>query len=406
MEVAMKKTACVTCFLFLLAGILMVASYPLTAQSAEPVKIGAILDITGHTTFIAPMLETGIKFRFDEAGWKAGGRPLELIIEDGASNLELTNSLAHKLVEKDKVNIMIGPLNHGFMIALEPYLAKNKVCEIDVTHMAPEIEAKDEWFFAPPGVAAQCGYYTGQYASELGYKTATILGADYVTGYQWTGAFAQGFEKNGGKVIGHAGWAPIGTVDYGPYLGSLKKADVFVAWTVPASTLVKQYYEFGLWKRMPFMLIYTNTVLDADLAELGKAGVGLVGSALYAPEINTTENHKFVAAFQKKYNRDPCEWDVVGYDAASVAVAALDSVNGDTTPEKLRDAIQKVKITLPTGPFSFSSSRYGIRPIYILKSGMVKDKAQWQIIREYPASTEALPIPPSSKKGAEALFLK
>jgi branched-chain amino acid transport system substrate-binding protein len=402
----MKRAAGVTCFIFLLAGILIVGFCPLSAQSADPVKIGAILDITGRTTFIGPMIENGIKLRFDEAGWKAGGRPLKLIVEDGASNLDLTNSLAHKLVEKDKVNIMIGPLNHGFMIALEPYLAQNKVPEIYLSQAAPEIEAKNEWFFAPPGVVAQCGYFTGQYAYELGYKTATILGADFVTGYQWSGAFAQGFEKNGGKVIGHAGWAPIGTVDYGPYLGSLKKADVFVGWTVPASTLVKQYYEFGLWNKMPFMLIYTNTVLDADLAELGKAGVGLVGATLYAPKINTPENHKFVAAFQKKYNHDPCEWDVIGYDAASVAVAALDSVKGDTTPEKLRDAIQNVKITLPTGPFSFSSSRYGIRTIYLVKSGMVKDKAQWQIIREYPANPEALPIPPSSKKGAEALFLK
>ena len=394
----MKKKPVITCLSFLAASLLIVAFCSPPAQSAEPVKVGAILDITGPVAFMGQMIQNGIKLRFDEAGGKVAGRPLQLITEDGASDLNLTNSEAHKLVEKDKVNIMIGPLNHDFMIALEPYLAENKIPEIYISQAAPEIEAKDKWFFAPPGVVAQCGYYTGQYAAELGYKTASVLGADFVTGYQWIGAFGQGFEGKGGKVTTHAGWAPIGTIDYAPYLANLGKSDVVAAWTVPSKFLVKQYNEFGMGKKMPFILIYTNEVPEADLVELGNAGVGLVGASLYTPRIDIPANQKFVAAFQKKYGHDPCEWDVIGYDAASVAVAALEATGGDTAPEKLRDAIQNVKITLPTGPFSFSPSRYGIRTIYMLKAEMVKGKAQWQIVRKYPAEPEKLPIPPSSKK--------
>jgi branched-chain amino acid transport system substrate-binding protein len=394
----MKRASITAGLIFSVIGVVTLAFCPQLARSAEPVKIGAIVDITGPVAFIGQLLQNGIKLRFDEAGWKGGGRQLQLISEDGASNLNLTNSLAHKLVEEDKVNIMIGPLNHDYMIALEPYLAENKVPEIYISQAAPEIEAQDEWFFAPPGVASQCGYYTGQYAYELGYRTATVLGADFVTGYQWVGAFTQGFEGKGGKVIAHAGWAPIGTVDYGPYLASMRKADVCAAWTVPAKFLVKQYYEFGLWKKMPLMLIYTNEVPEADLVELGKAGTGLVGAALYTPQIDTPANHKFVAAFQKKYGHNPNEWNVIGYDAASVAVAALEATGGDTTPDKLRKAIGNVKIDLPTGQFSFSPSRYGIRSIYMVKAEMVKGKPAWQIIRKYAAEPEKLPIPPNSKK--------
>lgn len=398
MEVKMKRVSIIICLFILVVSSLMVTFYPQLSESAEPVKIGAILDITGPVAFMGQMLKNGIELRLEEAGWKVVGRPVKLISEDGASDLNLTNSLARKLVEKDKVNIMIGPLNHDFMIALEPYLVENKVPEIYISQAAPEIEAKNEWFFAPPGVVAQCGYYTGQYAYELGYRTATVLGADFITGYQWVGAFTQGFEGKGGKVIAHAGWAPIGTVDYGPYLASMKKADVCAAWTVPSKFLVKQYREFGLWKKMPLMLIYTNEVPEADLVELGEAGIGLVGASLYTPRIDTPANHKFVAAFQKKYGRDPCEWDVIGYDAASVAIAALEATGGDTAPEKLRKAIHNVKIDLPTGPFSFSPSRYGMRSINMLKAEMMKGKPGWKIIKKYSAEPEALPIPPSSKK--------
>src|SRR4030043_1587566 len=398
MEEKMKRVSIIICLFFLVVSSLMFTFYPQLSEPAEPVKIGAILDITGPVAFMGQMLKNGIELRLEEAGWKVVGRPVKLISEGGASDLNLTNSLARKLVEKDKVNIMICPLDHDFMIALEPYLVENKVPEIYISQAAPEIEAKNEWFFAPPGVVAQCGYYTGQYAYELGYKTATVLGADFITGYQWVGAFTQGFEGKGGKVIAHAGWAPIGTVDYGPYLASMKKADVCAAWTVPSKFLVKQYREFGLWKKMPLMLIYTNEVPEADLVELGEAGIGLVGASLYTPRIDTPANHKFVAAFQKKYGRDPCEWDGIGYDAASGAVAALEATGGDTAPEKLRKAIHNVKLDLPTGPFSFSPSRYGMRSINMLKAEMMKGKPGWKIIKKYSAEPEALPIPPSSKK--------
>ena len=149
---------------------------------------------------------------------------------------------------------------------------------------------------------------------------------------------------------------------------------------------------------MPLMLIYTNEVPEADLVELGKAGIGIVGASLYTPGIDTPANHKFLSAFKKKYNHDPSEWDVIGYDAASVAVEALEATGGDTTPEKLRDAIHKVKIDLPTGPFTFSPSRYGIRSINMLKAEMIDGKPAWSIIRKYAAEPEALPIPPSSKR--------
>jgi len=399
----MKRVPFITCLLFLVMSVLIVTFSPLSARSAEPVKIGAILDITGPVAFMGQMIQNGIKLRLDEAGWKAGGRPVQLITEDAASDMNLTNSVAHKLVEKDKVSIMFGPLQHDFMIALEPYLAENKVIEIYISRAIPEIEAKDEWFFGPQGVVAQGSYYTGQYAAELGYKTATVLGGDFITGYQYVGSFAQGFEGKGGKVIARAGWAPIGTIDYAPYLANLKQADVFAAWTSPVKSLVKQYYEYGLWKKMPFMLIYTNEVPEVDLRELGDAGVGLVGASLYVHRIDNPINRKFAAAFKKKYNYDPCEWDMIGYDAASIAVAALEATGGDTTPDKLRNAIQNVKITLPTGPFTFSPSRYGMRTIYMLKSVKVNGTPQWQIIRKYEADPERLPIPPGSKKAVEAM---
>jgi branched-chain amino acid transport system substrate-binding protein len=396
MEVEMKRVS-VVILLVVVASALIFTGCPGAPKEAGPIKIGAILDITGPIARWGQMQQDGMELRFDEAGWEVAGRQVQLIAEDGASDLNLTNSLARKLVEQDDVDIMVGPLNHDFMVALEPYLVENKVPEIYISQAAPEIESDNEWFFAPPGVVAQCGYYTGQYAYELGYRTASVIGADFMTGYQWIGAFTQAFEGMGGKVISHAGWAPIGTVDYGPYLSSLKEADVCAGWTVPATFFVKQYHEFGLWDKMPLMMIYTNEVPEADLVDLGEAAKGLVGAALYCPRIDTPANHQFVAAFQEKYGHDPCEWDVIGYDAAAVAVAALEATGGDTTPEKLRDAIQNVKLDLPTGSFSFSPAGYGIRSIYMLKAEMIDGKMGWQIIREYPAEPEALPIPPSSK---------
>jgi branched-chain amino acid transport system substrate-binding protein len=343
------------------------------------------------------MERAGMEIAFEQAGYKAGGRQIQFIVEDGAGSPATENDKAKKLVEMDKVNFILGPLNAAYVLGIAPFVGQNKVIEISLSQMPVDLK-KFEWNFMPFGADVGSGYFSGMYSAEkLGYKTVTTIGADFVSGYNIAGSFLKGFGEKGGTLAGGAGWAPIGTQDYSPYLGALKNADFCAAWSVPGKVLVKQYYDFGLWKKMPLVWAYGNEITEADLAELGPAGTGLVSSLLYTPRIDTPENKKFVADFTKKFNTAPSEWEMEGYDAAALAIAAINATNGDTNPDKLRQALLNVKINLPSGPFSFAPSKFGMRTMYVVKVADFGGKPGWAVQAQYPMDPDALPQGPYPK---------
>lgn len=73
-----------------------------------------------------------------------------------------------------------------------------------------------------------------------------------------------------------------------------------------------------------------------------------------------------------------------GYETASIALAALEATNGDTTPETLRQTILELDVTLPSGNVSFTPSGFGIRSVFINKCVVIDGQAQWEVITAYP----------------------
>jgi branched-chain amino acid transport system substrate-binding protein len=367
------------------------------APAAGPIKIGAILELTGSSARWGPVERAGMEVAFEQVGYKVAGRTIQFIVEDGGGAPATENDKAKKLVEMDKVNVILGPLNAAYVLGIAPYVAQNKVVEISLSQMPVDLK-KFDWNFMPFGADVGSGYYTGMYSAEkLGYKTVTTIGADFVSGYNIAGSFNKGFSEKGGTLVGSAGWAPIGTQDYSPYLGALKNADFCSAWSVPGKVLVKQYYDFGLWKKMPLVWAYGNELTEPDLAELGDAAKGLVSALLYDVRIDTPENTKFVADFQKKFNYAPTEWEMEGYDSAAIVIAALNATGGDTNPDKLKAAIANVKVNLPAGPFAFAPSHFGLRNMYIVKVDQFNGKPGWAIQAKYPMDPDALPQGPYPK---------
>ena len=80
----------------------------------EPINIGALLDFTGVVAGISALVsKEGLNFVFEQANYKVAGRPLEL--SRGRWKMILIYRLIRrrKLIEKDKVTVMIGPLMGG-----------------------------------------------------------------------------------------------------------------------------------------------------------------------------------------------------------------------------------------------------------------------------------------------------
>lgn len=353
------------------------------APDATPIKIGAILPFTGPLADYGPLCKAGIEMRLQEANYTVAGRQVKLIIEDGGHQISLSLEKAKKLVEMDKANFIIGPLPGDIRMGVCPYLGKNKVPNISIVGSAFE-ETKFGAGFVWPGSYISTSMAMGWYAyDKLGYRTITTIGADYVAGHQLVNGAAEEFKKKGGAVVQQQ-WAPAGTIDYGPYLAGLKKADAIVMWSVTGDLLrfLKQYYDFG--QKMPVIITFASSLKGPAMEKLGKAILGNVGLVEYTWRIDNPANKKFVAAFEAKYKRKPDKDEGNAYTVTSAALAAFDATNGDTAFEKVRAAMLGLKIMTPQGPLSFTRSGVAITNRYICKASVIDGVYAWDPIFVYP----------------------
>ena len=105
----MKRTGTFLLVLVLLIGF-TIGSAATKAVAEETVKIGALLDFTGPIAALGPLFKNGIVYALEEVDYTVGGKKVELIVEDTASDPTVALEKAKKLVDRDKVRVIIGPL--------------------------------------------------------------------------------------------------------------------------------------------------------------------------------------------------------------------------------------------------------------------------------------------------------
>lgn len=360
----------------------------LAAGPSTPIKVGALLPLTGPLLKQGPKVKIGIEMAFRDAGWKVAGRKIELIVEDSATNPTTGVDKARKLVEKDKVITIIGPQHSGVANAIQPYMNKNKVITMKSREFPKPLIAKYPYLIVINGTQKQTCAPMGWYAYEkLGYKTVASMGSDFIAGRAFVGGFLKGFKEKGGKVIQEQ-WFPLGNVDFGPYFGSLKKADVCAAWVGGPGALrfITQYEEYGVSKKMPLVAAFASSLLDEDiLPQLGDKTLGIHGPSTYASTLDNPINTRVVAEYKKKYGVRPVDSMVMGgYMNAFVLVKALEATGGETHPDKLRKAILGLNLKdTPVGPLRFTPEGAGILNVYIIKVAKVGGEYAWERVHTY-----------------------
>ena len=361
---------------------------PAGAQQADPIRIGALIDLTGSLADFGVRFRNGIEFRLQEADYTVAGRPIKLIIADsGSLNPTIARDQAKKLVEQDKVHAVIGPLNTPARFAVEPYFAEHRVPTLTIS--AHSLVAKKfGWTVFTRGTVFQAAFPLGTYASEqLGVKTVATIGTDFVPARDYIGAFVEGLKQKGGTVVQQQ-WVPPSTPDFGPYLVNLKETDALALMISGTDMLrfIKQYAEFGLLKkRKTKILLPTLAILEESrLNELGDIIVGFIGADDYAKRGENPANRKFVASFESKMKKKSEKHEAAAYESTSILLQALEVTKGDTDPEKLRQAMFRVKMDTPSGTLSFTRAGLGVRDVHIMEARKVGNEYGWVPLKTYP----------------------
>jgi len=363
--------------LALLVTTLILGGFAAPAFASEaPIKIGHLRSLTGPIAITNDKMVKGFNLAMELTNYQIAGRKVEIILEDDGAKAEVAIDKARKLVEKDKVDMIVGPTTGGLQMGISTYMNRVGIPNI---HSNPSpygvIAQKHKWTIQVGGATQQVPSCGGRYASEkLGIKKAIVIGEDSAAGHSYVGAFLGGFKNAGGEIIQEQ-WTPLGCSDYAPYFAAAKPADGCIVWTSGRDSIniLNQYYEYGMWDKMPMFPAFQGAIIEAFiLARLqpkaAEALKGLVCPIQYSPHFDNETNKKFIAAYKNKYKMPPDNAESTAFNAALVIKAALEATGGDTTPQRLLDAMLATTITTTEGPVRFDKKKKSsIRNVSISK---------------------------------------
>lgn len=359
------------------------------ADAAEAIRVGWFGELTGSLAGVGKDSLNSVRLYLDSVGSTVSGRKIELLSEDSEGKPDVGLTKVRKLVERDNVNVLIGPCSSGVALAVRDYIVEKKIpwllgCVGAITKLTQE--AKSPYIFRVSFAEPQFVLPLVPYLSKK-YRRIIVVASDYASGHDLAERVSKTFTEKGGQIV-QTIFIPVGTADMAPYLARIRPQDADAVWAffagADAIRFVKQYSEFGLKDRLPLTSGGALTSEDVLPAQ-GDAALGVVTTFHYVSTIDNPENKKFVAAYKAKYGTEPAYGGEAGYVAARLIVDGVKAVNGSIEQtDRFLSVLKKTNIAAPRGPFKFDENQNPVMNAYILRVEKVGGKLQNTVIDTIP----------------------
>jgi branched-chain amino acid transport system substrate-binding protein len=327
---------------------------------ADTIKFGATYGMTGRIGWIGGDCVDGANIIIDEVNSKGGinGKKIELVVYDSKNNPDTARTNFEKLIKKDKVVAILGPVITQASQAVLPVGEKNKIPFAVVSggihinaRILPEYKQKGKkcylWAMSV-GMPRQNEVKT-VWLKKHGYMNIGNIEPVSQLGDLSAEMYSDWSKKYGLNIVAKERFDNKGT-DFTTQMAKIKaaKADCIAgnASGGPAVTLVKNRNQLGM-EDLPFMTSDAN-LSKKFISLLGEntANVYTVGAKISFPDLlkDNDPQKKIIYDFQKqfkaKYNKEPKSWffAAVGYDSALMFIRAIEAVGTDG--EKMRDWLE------------------------------------------------------------------
>jgi urea transport system substrate-binding protein len=286
-------------------------------SSSEPFKIGALIPITGFETRVGLSMKTSTQIAVDEINAAGGilGRQIQLIVEDEAGDPAIGVDKARKLIQQDKVTVIVGTLTSSVRDAVVDTTSKAKTMLFNPTYY--EGGLCQDYFFSTGALPnQQIEPFIPWIYQNLG-KTMYLIGSDYV----WprgSNAFIKAyFQKLGGKIVGEE-YVPFGITDFSASIKRILDAKPDVLYPLVAGT-----DGITFWKQLGGYSFKgaraSHSVSEAIVPGLDPAiAKGIVSASPYFMTVDNPVNKAFLAEYHKRLGDDTAYVDTFGeglYDA-------------------------------------------------------------------------------------------
>ncbi|GIX13616.1 MAG: ABC transporter substrate-binding protein [Paracoccaceae bacterium] len=363
-----------------LAGTAAAASLLLAgaAMAQETIKLGILVALDGAFAAGGADGVRNVELALRQHNFMAGGKKIEYVVAPTDTTPDTTVRMARKLIEQDKVDIIIGPLSGSEGIAMRDF-AKTIPDKTVINGISGALETT--WVDPAPNFfrfnldGAQWGYGLGSYVYNVkGWKRVATVAADYSFGYTNFLGFAVDFCKAGGEIVERF-WVPLGSSDFAGVIAALPD-DVDAIYLgvggTDAINFLNQYEQAGAETNLIGGTIMADqTVLTAR----GRAKEALIGTPTSGPMADDNPDpawKAYVKAYQEAFPESerfptPSLFGLGYYTATLAALTALDQVGGDLSDgqKKFQEALAKLELQTPVGVIRLNENRQAIGTVFI-----------------------------------------
>ncbi|PTL82905.1 ABC transporter substrate-binding protein [Vitiosangium sp. GDMCC 1.1324] len=341
--------------------------------SSDTILLGEVGSLTGAQATFGVSTRNGVDLAIKEANAAGGvkGKKLAVRVYDDQSKPEEAAQATTRLVTQDKVVVILGEVASSNSLAMAEKAQSAGVPMITPASTNPTVTQKGDYIFRVCFIDPFQGYVMAKFARENLKANDVAILQDNKSAYSFglTDVFKVEFPKMGGKITTIESYSQ-GDTDFRAQLTAIKK-------TKPQAIYVPGYYnDVGIIARQARELGLTVPLMGGDgwdsekLFEL--AGNTLDGSYFsnhYSPDNPDPKVQKFIADYKAAYGSVPDALAALGYDAAKVAIAAIERAK-DLSGPALRDAIAQTK-DFPgvAGTITLDKDRNAVKSAAVLKIG-------------------------------------
>jgi branched-chain amino acid transport system substrate-binding protein len=323
------------------------------ANAAEPIKIGSLLSVTGPAAFLGDPEQKTLQLYVETINKQGGvlGRPLQLVLYDDGSDAGKANSFGKRLIEDDKVDVLIGGTTTGATMSIAPLVERAEIPFISLAGAVAIVEPVKKWIFKTP--------HTDRMAAERVFEDMKKRGLTRIALLSETSGFGQSGKKEteiaaakmGITLVANDTYGPKDT-DMSPQLTKIKGAPdvqaLFIFGLGQGPAIVnKNIKQLGI--TMP--VYHAHGVASEEFIKLSAgsaegmrlpAAALLVASKLAADDPQKSVEMAYAKAYSERYKEEVSTFGGHAYDALMITVEAIKRAGG-TDKAKVRDQIEATK---------------------------------------------------------------
>lgn len=333
--------------------------------SEEPLQIGAVVSLTGTYAGLGEpeknVLEMEVARINDDGG--VNGRPIEVIIEDDATDEAKAAAAASKLIEQDGVVAVIGATGSGQTMAMRGDVQRSAIPQVSMAGATVIANPVDPLVFQTPWSNTIVVPFTLDFVAAEGFTNIGLISDTGGFGADGKAVIEQMAPDHGVTIVSNQTFNP-GDTDMTTQLTKIKNSDAqaIVMWTAgaEAAIIAKNLQDLGI----DLPLFGSHGIARREFIEgAGDAAEGvrfaagkvLIPAAYGEGTEGYTVATEFIDRYTEAYGEAPSTFAGHAYDALYLIVEAARRIDGDITADALRDEIEATSGWVGIGgTFTFS----------------------------------------------------